>query len=175
MWISANSHRDEVKVTIAIFTEQEVTNYFSKIALVFIREKKRKTKICDSETSANLAAILKTGNRHCYNHLSVIIARENEVLDQSSRAIFDNHQCNFTNYYYISFLPARVAANSINFICVSGPVRSRSSTTNYAQVKRNTGTYGGIDIDWCQKRENAPPLGLDSWRLVNIKKGMRSL
>ena len=27
----------------------------------------------------------------------MIIARENEVLDQSARAIFDNHQCNFTN------------------------------------------------------------------------------
>ena len=30
----------------------------------------------------------------------VIIARENEVLDQSARAIFDNHQCNFTNLGY---------------------------------------------------------------------------
>ena len=32
-----------------------------------------------------------------YNHLAVIKARENEVLNQSARAIFDNHQCNFTN------------------------------------------------------------------------------
>ena len=86
-----------VEVTIAIFTESEVTNCFSKIALVIIRENKTKTKICDSETLTNLAAILKTESRHCYNHLAVIIAREYEVLDQSVRAIFDNHQCNFTN------------------------------------------------------------------------------
>ena len=80
-------------VTIAIFTEPEVTNCFSKIAL------KTKAEICDSETSTNLAAILKTESRHCYNHLAVIIARENEVLDQSARAIFDNYQCNFTKRY----------------------------------------------------------------------------
>ena len=40
--MSANSHRDEVEVTIAIFTEPEVTNCFSKIALVVIRENKTK-------------------------------------------------------------------------------------------------------------------------------------
>ena len=57
-----------------------MTNYFSKIALVIIRENKTETKICDSETSTNLAAILKTESRHCYNFLAVIIARENEVL-----------------------------------------------------------------------------------------------
>ena len=51
--------------------------------------------ICDSETSTNLATILKIESRHCYSHLAVIIARENEVLNQSARAIFDNHQCNF--------------------------------------------------------------------------------
>ena len=66
-----------------------MTNCFSKIALVIIRENKTKN-------STNLAAILKTESRHCYNHLAVIIARENEVLDQSARAIFDSHQCNFT-------------------------------------------------------------------------------
>ena len=49
-------------MTIAIFTEPEVTNCFSKIALVIIRE--NKTKI--SETSTNLVAILKTEIRHCY-------------------------------------------------------------------------------------------------------------
>ena len=32
----ANSHRDEVEATIAIFTEPEVTNCFSIIALVII-------------------------------------------------------------------------------------------------------------------------------------------
>ena len=72
-----------------IFTEPEVTNCFNKIALVIVRENKTKTKICDSETSTNLATILKTGNLHCYNHLAVVIARENEVLDQTARAIFD--------------------------------------------------------------------------------------
>ena len=72
-------------------------NCFSKIALVIIRENKTKIKICDSETSTNLAAILKTERPHCYNHLAVIIARENEVLDQSAHAIFANHQYNFTN------------------------------------------------------------------------------
>ena len=71
-----------------IFTEPEVTNCFSKIALVIIGENKTKTKICDSETSTNLVAILKTESRHCYNHLAVILARENEVLDQSARAIY---------------------------------------------------------------------------------------
>ena len=64
-----------------------MTNCFSKIALVIIRENKTKTEICYCETSANLDAILKTESRHCYNRLAVIIARENEVLDQS---IFDN-------------------------------------------------------------------------------------
>ena len=91
-----NSHQDKVEVTIAIFTEPEVTNCFSKIALVIIRENKTKAKICDSKTSTDLAAILKTKSRHCHNHLVVIIVRENEVLDQSACAIFDNHQCNFT-------------------------------------------------------------------------------
>ena len=36
--------------------------------------------------------------------LAVIIARENEVLDQSALAIFDNHQRNFTNNEYIRVL-----------------------------------------------------------------------
>ena len=74
-------------MTIAIFTEPEVTNSFSKIALVIIRENKTKAKICDSEASTNLAAILKTESRHCYNHLAMIIARENEVL-HNQRAPF---------------------------------------------------------------------------------------
>ena len=68
-----------------------MTNCFSKIALVIIQENKTKTKICDPETSTNLVAILKTESCHCYNHLAVIIAGENEVLDQSARTIFDNH------------------------------------------------------------------------------------
>ena len=41
MWISVNSHQDEVEVTITIFTEPEVTNCFSKIALAIIKENKR--------------------------------------------------------------------------------------------------------------------------------------
>ena len=57
-------------MTLAIFAEPEVTNCFSKIALVIIQENRTKTKICDSETSTNLAAILKTENPHCYNHLA---------------------------------------------------------------------------------------------------------
>ena len=40
--VTANSHRDEDEVTIAIFTESEVTNCFSIIALVIIRENKTK-------------------------------------------------------------------------------------------------------------------------------------
>ena len=40
---------------------------------------------------------MENESRHSYNHLAVIIARENEVRDQSARAIFDNHQCNFTD------------------------------------------------------------------------------
>ena len=104
--LTASSHRDEVEVTIAIFTEPEVINCFSRIALVIIRENKNNfflnCTICDSETSTNLATILKTESRHCYNHLAVIIARENEILDQSARAIFDNHPCNFTKSEIVS-------------------------------------------------------------------------
>ena len=94
---------DEVEVTIAIITEPEVTNCFSITitALVIIRE--NRTKI------ANFLKIFyflfkkhapkhALRARHCYNHLAVIIARENEVLNQSACAIFDNHQCNVTNY-----------------------------------------------------------------------------
>ena len=36
--------------------------------------------------------------------MNVIIARENEVLNQSARAIFDNHQCNFTKKAYYPLL-----------------------------------------------------------------------
>ena len=36
------NNRDEVEVTVAIFTEPEVTNCFSTIALVIIRENKIK-------------------------------------------------------------------------------------------------------------------------------------
>ena len=78
-----------------MFTKPEVTNCFSKIALVLYRENKTKTKISVSDTST---LILKSC--HCHNHLAVIIARENEVLDQSARAIFDNHKCNFLKWYY---------------------------------------------------------------------------
>ena len=79
-----------------MFTETEVTNCFSKNALVIIRENKTKTAQFATPKTTNLAAILKAESRHCYNHLAVIIARENEVFDQSARAIFDNHQCSFT-------------------------------------------------------------------------------
>ena len=84
-------------MTIAIFTEPEAINCLVKLHWCLFERIKQNCSICDSETSTNLAAILKTESRHCYNHLAVIIARENEVLDQSARAIFDNHQCNFTN------------------------------------------------------------------------------
>ena len=83
--LMANSQRDEVEVTIAIFTEPEVTNCFSKIALVIIRENRKNCSIYDSETSTNLAAILKTESRHCCNHLAVITARE--------RTKFSTNQC----------------------------------------------------------------------------------
>ena len=84
---------------------------------MIIRENKTKTKICNSETSTNLAAILKTESRHYYNHLAVNIARENEVLDQSARAIFDNHQCIFTKYICIG---NHTTLSAIwNFICTS--------------------------------------------------------
>ena len=91
-WISANS-------IITIFTVPEVTNCFSKIALVIIRENKTKLAnflkyfIFHFKKHAPKHALRA---RHCYNHLAVIIARENEVLDQSASAIFDNHQYNFT-------------------------------------------------------------------------------
>ena len=63
-----------------------MTNCFSKIALVIIQE--NKTKICNSETSTNLAAILKTEILHCYNHLAVIIARERTKFSTNQRAPF---------------------------------------------------------------------------------------
>ena len=61
---------------------------------MIIRENKSKTaQFATPETSTKLAAILKTESPHCYNHLAVIIARrENEVVDQSAHAIFDNHR-----------------------------------------------------------------------------------
>ena len=80
-----------------------MTNCFSKIALVIIEYSRKYNKncsICDSETLTNLAAILKPES------LAVIIARENEVLDQLARAIFDNHQCNFTKNKRPSQQPA---------------------------------------------------------------------
>ena len=73
-------------MTIAIFTEPEVTNCFRIIALVIIRENKTKTanflKIFYLKKHVPKHA-LRAG--HCYNHLAVIIARENEVLNQSAR------------------------------------------------------------------------------------------
>ena len=76
-------------MTIAIFTEPEVANCFSKIALVFIRENKTKTaQFATPKHHTKLAAILKTESRHCYNHLAVIIAGERE---RSSRPISARH------------------------------------------------------------------------------------
>ena len=76
-----------------------MTNCFSIIALVIIRE--NKTKIANFlkyfifHLKKNIPKhALHT--RHCYDHLVAIIARENEVLYQSACAIFDNHQCSFT-------------------------------------------------------------------------------
>ena len=46
----------------------------------------------DSETSTNLAAILKTASLQCYNHRAVIIARWSEAPSQSKCSIFDDHQ-----------------------------------------------------------------------------------
>ena len=66
------------------------------MALVIIRENKTKlanlAQFATPKHQQNLTAIPQTESRHCYNHLAVIIARENYVLDQSARAIFDNHQ-----------------------------------------------------------------------------------
>ena len=80
-------------------TEPELTNCFSIIALMIIQENINK----NSKLFKNiLFFILKKHEskhactRHCYNHLAVIIATENEVLNQSAHTIFDNHQCNFT-------------------------------------------------------------------------------
>ena len=53
-----------------------MTNCFSKIALVIIRENKTETKI------SNRSGRHFENGGHCYNHLAVIIARENKVLNQ---------------------------------------------------------------------------------------------
>ena len=77
-----------------------MTNCFSIIALVIMRENKTKIanflKIFYFSLKKKHALKHALRARHCYNHLAVIIARENEVLNQSARAIFDNHHCNFT-------------------------------------------------------------------------------
>ena len=74
---SVNSHRDEVEVTIAIFTEPEVTNCFSIIALVIIRENKTKIanflKLFYFSFKKKHAPKHALRARHCYNHLAVII------------------------------------------------------------------------------------------------------
>ena len=55
---------------MSIFTSPEATNCFDISTLMIIRE----NKISDSETSTNLAAILKTASLQCYNHCKVIKA-----------------------------------------------------------------------------------------------------
>ena len=95
--LMVNSHRDEVEVTIAIFTEPEVANCLGKIALVIIRENRTKLLNLRLRNINKSGRHFETESRHCYNHLAVVIAVENEVLDQSACAIFDNHQCNFTS------------------------------------------------------------------------------
>ena len=52
--------------------------------------------IADSETSANLAAILKTASFQCFNHRAVIIAGWGGAPSQSCCSTFDNYQCNHT-------------------------------------------------------------------------------
>ena len=77
-----------------------MTNYFSIIALVIIGE--NITKIANFSKIFYFSFKIKHAPKHalrvrrCYNHLAVNSARENDVLNQSARAIFDNHQCNFT-------------------------------------------------------------------------------
>ena len=66
MWILANSDRDEV----TIFAEPEVTNCFSKIALVILRENKTKL------LNLRLQNINKTG---C--HFENWKPSQNDVLD----------------------------------------------------------------------------------------------
>ena len=60
-----------------IVTEPEVTNCFSKIALVLFEKIEQEQKFETPKRQQNLAAILKTESRRCYNHQAVIIATEN--------------------------------------------------------------------------------------------------
>ena len=80
-----------------------MTNCFSIVVLVIIRENLKKIAnflkiFYFSLKKQQYAPKHALRARHCYNHLAVIVARMNEVLNQSARAIFDNHQCNFTNF-----------------------------------------------------------------------------
>ena len=56
-----------------ILTSPEATNCCSIITLMIIQENKFFDQNSDSETSTNLAAILKTAGLQCYNHRAVII------------------------------------------------------------------------------------------------------
>ena len=75
-----------------------MTTCFSKTAMVIIRENKTKKKVCDSESSTNLAAHLKTESRHCYNH------RQKEVLEQSGRAS-------------VILLMSNISNNTLLYVC----------------------------------------------------------
>ena len=70
-------------VTSTIFTSPEATNCFSIITLMIIWENINYWSISDSETSTNLAPILKTASLQCYNHRMVIIAGWSKAPSQS--------------------------------------------------------------------------------------------
>ena len=61
-----------------------------------------------------------------------VIARENEVLNQSARVIFDNHQCDFTKYYLLSKV---VRSNFCQRLCYKNlfgkkePIKNQMSLT----------------------------------------------
>ena len=136
-------------MTIAIFTEPEVINCFSKIALVIIRENKTKLLNFATPKHQQLAAILKTESSHCYSHLAVIIARENEVLDQSACVILDNHQCNFTKIRSFPLVASYTAdfhdiqKNSMQLHAQRSSILcSTTQVCNMKSVENNNNTFG---------------------------------
>ena len=115
-------------MTIAIFPEPEVSNCFSIIALVIIRENKTKIANFLKYFIFHLKKhVPKHALRahHCYNHLAVIIARENEVLNQSAQPILDNHHA----VLLISFIFARLKP------CSHLSNKNSTSTRNFYKGK----------------------------------------
>ena len=92
---------------------------------------------------------MKTESRHCYNYWAVIIARENEVLDQSAHTIFDNHQCNFTKMIFITITQITITITiTINIII---KIVAKIDKVNM-QACRELRSIPSLMMSFCRKR-----------------------